>query len=691
MIKLLEAGITELRAALDAGETTSVALVAEYLRRIAAYDHHGVRLNAVPVLSRSLFAQARAADVRRARGQVLSPLDGIPYTAKDSYKVKGLPVACGSPAFAGLVASEDAFSIAQLRAAGAIVLGLTNMPPMANGGMQRGVYGRAESPYHPAWLTSAWASGSSNGSGTATAAAFAAFGLGEETWSSGRAPANNNGLCAYTPSWGVISTRGNWPLVPTMDVVVPHTRSMADMLLLLDVLVRDDQETRGDFWRMQDTVAIAPVAQLRPPSYAALGENGGERPLAGLRIGVPSMYLGQAAAGETEVPTRASVVALARQAMADLRQLGVEVVECAFPLMAQYEGRFAVLGGGYQGGLAEGGRLPEHFADTELVHLCTFALDDFIRANAEAADTQPAIARLADADPERVFPLPPGQLADEYGEAFGMGEYVHFARRQGVQPLRQIAGLAEGLAGLDRARRELFDAWLDEQGFDALAWPTCADIAPANADICPQAHDVAWRNGTWVANGNLAIRHLGIPTVTTPMGIAEDIGMPFGITFAGRGWDDVRLLRLAARFDAQKNRRLPPPRTPELAPWHQPLHPVAPRPAGDAAVDAPADEVLVLHTTLVPNAGQAASYRLTIQAGIPPSLGRLQRATISVNGQALPQVTVGDDGLSAVCEVDAADFTVFHSHWRPAYGTLVIGVAECTQGSIGGYAIVNGV
>ena len=138
------------------------------------------------------------------------------------------------------MAQHDAFVIERLRDAGAILIGLTNMPPMANGGMQRGLYGRAESPYNADYLTAAFGSGSSNGSGTATAASFCAFGIGEETWSSGRAPASNNALCAYTPSRGVISTRGGWPLVPTMDVVVPHTRTMADMLEVLDVIVADD-------------------------------------------------------------------------------------------------------------------------------------------------------------------------------------------------------------------------------------------------------------------------------------------------------------------------------------------------------------------------------------------------------------------------------------------------------------------
>ena len=178
-----------------------------------------------------------------------------------------MTLAAGSPAFRELVANADAFAVARLRDGGAIVLGRTTMPPMANGGMQRGLYGRAESPYNADFLTAAFASGSSNGSGTATAASFCSFGLGEETWSSGRAPASNNGLVAYTPSRGVISVRGNWPLVPTMDVVVPHTRTVADLLEVLDVLVADDPDTTGDFWRTQPWVDLPPASEIRPASY----------------------------------------------------------------------------------------------------------------------------------------------------------------------------------------------------------------------------------------------------------------------------------------------------------------------------------------------------------------------------------------------------------------------------------------
>ncbi len=245
--------------------------------------------------------EAEASDARRAKGATLGPLDGIPYTAKDSYLVKGLTAASGSPAFAELVAQRDAFTIERLRAGGAICLGKTNMPPMANGGMQRGVYGRAESPYNADYLTAPFASGSSNGAGTATAASFAAFGLAEETWSSGRGPASNNGLCAYTPSRGVISVRGNWPLTPTMDVVVPYARTMADLLEVLDVVVAEDPDTRGDLWRLQPWVPIPSVASVRPAAYAELAATAAS--LAGKRFGVPRMYINaDPDAGTSEKP-----------------------------------------------------------------------------------------------------------------------------------------------------------------------------------------------------------------------------------------------------------------------------------------------------------------------------------------------------------------------------------------------------
>lgn len=562
---VVEADIASLRAALESGATTSEELVTAYLARIAAYDSAGIRLNAVVVPNPRALQEARASDVRRAAGQVLGPLDGIPYTAKDSYLAQGLTCASGSPAFADLVAQRDAFTIARLRGGGAVLIGLTNMPPMANGGMQRGLYGRAESPYNGDYLTAAFGSGSSNGSGTATAASFAAFGLGEETWSSGRAPASNNALCAYTPSRGVISVRGNWPLVPAMDVVVPHTRTMADLLEVLDVVVADDPDTTGDLWRIQPWIEVPAPSQVRPDSYPAL-RSGDATPLHGLRLGVPRMYLGTdeeagtgvgfgGPIGDRIVP-RPSSLELFAAARADLEAAGAEVVETDFPVVSNYDGDRAGAPTVRTRGL-----LPDGYLDEEIWDQAMWGWETFLRANGD-----PALHRLVDVDGPKIFPHPQGSLPYRYGELdFDLADYVTRARDVGVvEDVTTLPLLEGGLRGLEQTRRVDLEAWMDDLGLDAVIFPAVADVGPADADVREESADLAWRNGVWVANGNLVPRHLGIPTVTVPMGTMADIGMPIGLTFAGRGWDDNRLLTIAAAFEATGQRRTEPPRTPRL-------------------------------------------------------------------------------------------------------------------------------
>ncbi len=567
MIEITEASIAQLRAALESGQTTAVALVQAYLARIDAYDGPDTptALNAVVVRNPDALKEAQASDARRASGQTLGPLDGIPYTAKDSYLVKGLTAASGSPAFKDLVAYRDAFTIERLRAAGAICLGKTNMPPMANGGMQRGVYGRAESPYNGDYLTAPFASGSSNGAGTATAASFAAFGLAEETWSSGRGPASNNGLCAYTPSRGVISVRGNWPLTPTMDVVVPYARTMADLLEVLDVVVAEDLDTRGDLWRLQPWVPIPSVDSVRPASYPSLASH--PSALAGVRFGVPRMYINaDPEAGTAQAPgiggptgqriiTRASVIELWEQARKALEACGAEVVEVDFPLVSNCEGDRPGAPKVFTRGLVS-----KEFLHHELWDLSAWAFDDFLRANGD-----PKLNRLADVDGPKIFPHDPGTLPNREDDlAAGMDEYVKMAQR-GITPWDQIPTLPDGLRGLEETRRIDLEDWMARLGLDAVIFPTVADVGPADADINLASADIAWSNGVWVANGNLAIRHLGVPTVTVPMGVMADIGMPVGLTFAGRAYDDSTLLRLASAFESIGSKRLIPPRTPPLS------------------------------------------------------------------------------------------------------------------------------
>lgn len=653
---VVDADVDSLRTALERGEVTSVELVARYLARIAHYDRSGIRLNAVPVLNPRAFDEARASDLRRSRGGVRGPLDGIPFTAKDSYRATGLTVASGSPAFRNLVAGDDAFAIARLREAGAVLLGLTNMPPMAAGGMQRGVYGRAESPYSGAYLASAFGSGSSNGSGTATAASFCAFGLGEETWSSGRAPASHNALVAYTPSRGVISVRGNWPLVPTMDVVVPHTRSIGDLRHVLDAVIADDPETEGDLWRTQPWIPLPRPSAVRPASFAALEVP----PLTGLRLAVPRMYINGAGDNASPIVTRDSIMQLWNDLRAGLEAAGAEVVETDFPVVDRYE----KLHDGDED-FVDRGFVSRAFLDDEVGDLAVWAMDTFLRTNGD-----PALPRLADADPALIFPHPPGALADRYGIwhydiSYDIGAYV--GRAQAWEPdWREIVSLEEGLRGLEHTRRVDFEDWLAAEGIDAVIFPTQADVGPADADVNAASADIAWRNGVWVSNGNLVPRHLGIPTVTVPMGTMADTGMPVGLTIAGPAYSDTRLVQLGAAIAALGERRTTPPRTPALA--EEALF-AEPRPAAEGSLSVAVDEVV--------REGGRVRFRATVTGGIPAE------HVVSVDGERVHAELAGDT-VSGVVAVAPDAYGGPVSEWVAAYGPLVVVVVRDAGGAVAG-------
>ncbi|MFB2585464.1 amidase [Herbiconiux liukaitaii] len=570
-VDVVEMGIAEMLAALEAGAVTSVELVCAYLNRIAYYDRTGLCLHAIAVLDPSCLEQAAASDARRRAGQA-GPLEGVPFTVKDSYKVKGLTVASGSPALAELVANDDAASVAQLRAAGAVLLGKTNMPPMAAGGMQPGLYDYARSPYHPQYLTAAYGSGSSSGSGTATAASFCAFGMAEETVSSGRAPASNNSLVAYTPSRGVLSIRGNWPLRPTCDVVVPHTRTVADLLVLLDVLAVEDPDRSGDFWRQQSAVALPSPEQVlpKPVSRPRRGR------LDGLRIGVPRLFIGEDAEPIDPPAIRRSVRALWDRAAADLRSLGAEVVEVDFPVVSNYEEDRPSAEG-----LAARGLVPANWRTLEGGTVTAMALDGFLRDNAD-----PNLHSWADVDGDTVFPVDDAPVPVWITRARGGFDWQRLAElvKQGLPATYDdVPDLAHLLRGLERARKQDLEDWMAASGLDLVVFPAAGDVGRVDLFTRPESLESASRNGVVYSTGNRVIRHLGIPTVTVPMGFMADIQMPVGLTFAGAAYSDDALLDCAAAYEGATRRRQPAFLTPTL-----PSNQIDPTPgAGGAAPVAP--------------------------------------------------------------------------------------------------------
>jgi amidase len=200
------------------------------------------------------------------------------------------------------------------------------------------------------------------------------------------------------------------------------------------------------------------------------------------------------------------------------------------------------------------GIVPPEFLSREVLDLSACAWDDFLVVNAD-----PALASLADVNGALISPAPEGSLPDRYiGFDGDIATYPAHVRAHPVSSILDIPSLAEGLRGLEATRRLDLEDWMDDLGLDAVIFPAVADVGPADADVDPASADLAWRNGVWVANGNLAIRHLGIPTVTVPMGMMADIGMPAGVTFAGRGYSDSSLLAFACAFERTGQYRHPP-------------------------------------------------------------------------------------------------------------------------------------
>jgi Asp-tRNA(Asn)/Glu-tRNA(Gln) amidotransferase A subunit family amidase len=544
---IVEASIEDHRRALNARKVTSVELVVSYLNRIATYDICG-GLNAFTVFNEHVLDEAAASDARRARGEDVRPLEGIPYAIKDSYKVAGMSVTNGSPALNGLSSSKDSAIAAKIRAAGAVLIGKTNMPPMAAGGMQRGMYGRAESPYNPEYLTGAFSSGSSNGAATSLSTSMAAFGMGSETVSSGRSPASNNALVCYTPSKGLLSCRGLWPLYITCDVPTPFARSMSDMLTILDVIGSEDPDTTGDFIREQTHILI-PKPHIT--DYQSLKEL---HMLKGKRIGVPKMYIGEKDSDPHAKHPYVSpeVIKLWKSTEESLEAIGAEIIHTDFPLVTNYENDST------SGEANNVDGRPGNWNLLERGILIAKAWDQFLVQNNDLN-----MKSLADIDdPAMLFPKPPGYLPDTFLEVRNWIDYPGLpALMSSIKEssIHDIPGMSQALQALEAQRKRDLEDWMDANRFDVVAFPAQGDVGLADLEFELESTTHSLTNGVKYSNGNRAIRHLGVPTVSVPMGVLGGKGMPVNVTFAGKAYRDEDLLGYAWAFEQAIEKRVPPP------------------------------------------------------------------------------------------------------------------------------------
>ncbi len=237
------AGVTDVRDRLSTGEWTSRGLVEGLVDRIAALDAAGPELRAVLAVNAAAVADAETADRQRRSGGAHGPLHGVPVLVKDNIEAVGLPGTAGSLALAGRPVTADAPVIARLRAAGAIVLGSTNLSEWANFRSPNStsgwsaVGGLTGNP----WLLDRSAGGSSSGSGAAVAAGFAPVAIGTETNGSITCPAALNGVVGLKPTVGTVSVDRVVPIAGSQDVPGPLARSVADAAAVYAVIAGRDE------------------------------------------------------------------------------------------------------------------------------------------------------------------------------------------------------------------------------------------------------------------------------------------------------------------------------------------------------------------------------------------------------------------------------------------------------------------
>ncbi len=297
--------IAALASRLHARKLSSLELTEQALARIAALDPG---LNAfVTVDADGARAAAHAADAALAAGTA-GPLAGIPIAHKDVLMTAGLPTTCGSRMLEGFVAPYDAFVVAALRQAGAVLVGKTNMDEFAMGSSSETSYfGPVKNPWDPSCVPG----GSSGGSAAAVAAGMVPGATGTDTGGSIRQPAALTGICGLKPTYGLCSRYGLVAFASSLDHPGPFARTAEDCALLLNVMAGHDPRDSTSVARPREDY----TQRLRAPA--------GDAPLAGLTIGLPREYF---AAG-----TDPEVAAAVDAALESLRRLGARTVEVSLP------------------------------------------------------------------------------------------------------------------------------------------------------------------------------------------------------------------------------------------------------------------------------------------------------------------------------------------------------------------------
>jgi len=494
---VVEVPLHQISDDLAAGRTTSAIVTGGYIARITAMDGE---LNSVIAISPDALQQAAASDARRAAGEELGPLDGVPILLKDNLDALGMPTTAGSYALAENVPERDSEVTRRLRAAGMVILGKANLSQFAGfrntasfngstvGGSPKNPYDIRRSP-----------AGSSSGSGVATAMSFAAATIGTETGGSIVGPSSVNGIVGMKPTIALVSRRGIVPISLNQDSSGPMTRSVRDAAMILDAIAGTDPE---DPWSAEADEHVEPYE-------AALNTDA----LRGARLGVIQLS-GQNAS---------TVTPLFRRALEVLEAEGAELVE--LPPNALVDPR------------------PE----MRVILLQDFKVD--LNAYLETTPSAVPVRNLAE--------LIEFSLTDPRESMHTMDYWdAAQATENGRSDVDYQAALANGRR---LTRDEGIDRLLREYDLDALVTPTGSPASRIERDGTPRAGPIPeGPRGTRPPGLTVVAAVAGYPLISVPMGRVD--GLPVGLTFASTAWTEARLLSMAYDYEQASMARVPPER-----------------------------------------------------------------------------------------------------------------------------------
>jgi Asp-tRNA(Asn)/Glu-tRNA(Gln) amidotransferase A subunit family amidase len=500
---ILELTIERAQSAMARGAVTSEQLTQAFLARIATWNPV---YNAILFINPDAVRDAQSIDRRRAAGEPLGPLAGVPVVVKDTMDMVGFPTTAGWSLLHGksggtdLMPERDAPVVARLRAAGAIILGKTNVPILSHSGSHAN--DSWAGPTFNAVAREFVPGGSSAGTATAVAASMAVLGLGEETGGSIQNPAAAQALVGLKPTLGLVPSTGVLPLAGLRDVVGPISRCVRDAALTLDVLAG---------YCPEDPKTIAGVGHQPRGGYAA-----GLRadPLAGARLGLYGP-------GWRDQPLSLETARCYAGAIAEIGALGAVLVDDPF------------LGSGFA--QLRSPTPPFADADERGLESLPHDLQKYLERRGPGASVR-SFAQFVEVTAAQ----------DPFGPAGILGYLPNLPGFDACRANPDLAPAQAEFVQLKASYLTIFETVFAREGLDALVFPQMRNELPALSGTVPIAE-------TTVGEINIA----GLPAITVPAGYHAS-GAPFCLVFVGRPWSEAQLLAFAYAYEIATRHRKPP-------------------------------------------------------------------------------------------------------------------------------------